>query len=90
MKISTSQEEEKSLDTKRFKNLQKCEINLDDGLIQPEEYAQTVQDGFQNSATRVKICIYFRHSDFSQIGPRPQLCKILLIFFRSLKSYDGY
>ena len=42
--------------TKRFKNLQKCEINVDyvDGL-KPEEYAQIIQDVFQNSATRVEI-----------------------------------
>ena len=44
--------------TKRFKNLQKCEINVYnvDGL-KPEEYAQTVQDVFQDSATRVKVVI---------------------------------
>ena len=42
--------------TKRFKNLQKCEINVDDADgLKPEEYAQTVQDVFQDSATRVKI-----------------------------------
>ena len=42
--------------TKRFKNLQKCEIMIDffDGL-KPEVYAQIVQDVFQDSATRVKV-----------------------------------
>ena len=43
---------------KRFKNLQKCDIDVvdyDDDLIQPEEYAKIVQDVFQNSATRVEI-----------------------------------
>merc|ERR1719350_2286277 len=46
---------------KRFKNLQKCDIDVvdwifDDDLIQPlEEYAQIVQDVFQNSAIRVEI-----------------------------------
>ena len=40
---------------KRFKNLQKCNIDVIDDLIQPEEYAQTVQDVFQNCATRVEI-----------------------------------
>ena len=45
--------------TKRFKNLQKFEITVNrvDGLIQPEEYAQIVQDVFQDSATRVKIVL---------------------------------
>ena len=44
--------------TKRFNNLQKCEINVDyvDGL-KPEEYAQIVQGVFQDSATRVKIVL---------------------------------
>jgi len=42
--------------TKRFKNLQKCEINVDDvDGLKPEEYAQIIQDVFQNSATRVEI-----------------------------------
>ena len=42
----------------RFKSLQKCEIYVDEDedLIQPEEYAQTLQDVFQNSVTRVEIC----------------------------------
>jgi len=42
---------------KRFKNLQKCDIYVgdDDDLIQPEEYAEIVQDVFENSATRVEI-----------------------------------
>ena len=40
---------------KRFKNLQKCNIDVIDDLIQPEEYAQTVEDVFQNCATRVEI-----------------------------------
>ena len=74
MKISASQEEEKSLDTKRFKNLQKCEINVDDGLIQPEEYAQTVQDGFQNSATMVKIFI-FGTLIFHKLGQGPNFVR---------------
>ena len=45
--------------SKCFKNLQKCEINVmyNDDLIQPKEYAQIVQDTFQNSATRVEIVI---------------------------------
>ena len=44
--------------TKRFKNLQECDIAVDyyDYVIQPDKYAQTVQDVFQNSATRVEIC----------------------------------
>jgi hypothetical protein len=43
--------------TKRFKNLQKCDINVtcDADLIQPEKYAQIIQDAFQNSAIRVKL-----------------------------------
>ena len=41
---------------KRFKNLQKCDIDVDDDkLIQPKEYAQIVQDVFQNSATSIWI-----------------------------------
>ena len=41
---------------KRFKNLQKCEICVFfNDLVRPEEYAQIVQDVFQNSSTRVKI-----------------------------------
>ena len=41
---------------KRFKNLQKCDIDVnDDKLIQPKEYAQIVQDVFQNSATSIWI-----------------------------------
>ena len=52
---------------KRFKNLQKCDIILDsvDDLSQPEEYAQIVQDVFQNSATTVKIV--FNYNDFPYI-----------------------
>jgi hypothetical protein len=42
--------------TKRFKNLQKFEINVyDDDVLKPKEYAQIVQGVFQDSATRVKI-----------------------------------
>ena len=46
--------------TKRFKNLQNCDIIVDtvNGLSQPEEYAKIVQDIFQNSATRVKIVTF--------------------------------
>ena len=41
---------------KHFKNLQKCEILIFfNDLIQPEEYAEIVQDVFQNSATRIEI-----------------------------------
>jgi len=43
---------------KRFKNLQKCDIDVDfvdDDLIQPEAYAEIVGSIFQNSATRIKI-----------------------------------
>ena len=41
---------------KRFKNLQKCEICVFfNDLVRPEEYAQIVQDVFQNSSIRVKI-----------------------------------
>ena len=42
---------------KRFKNLQKCDICVTYGTnsIQPKEYAEIVQDVFQNSATRVEI-----------------------------------
>jgi hypothetical protein len=41
---------------KRFKNLQKCEICVFfNDLVRPEEYAQIVQDVFQDSATSVKI-----------------------------------
>ena len=44
--------------TKRFKNLQKCEINARDvDGLKPEEYAQIVQGVFQDSATRVKIVL---------------------------------
>jgi len=44
--------------TKRFKNLQKCEIKVNYGdILKPEEYAQTVQDVFQDSATTVKVVI---------------------------------
>ena len=43
---------------KRFKNLQKCEINARDvDGLKPEEYAQIVQGVFQDSATRVKIVL---------------------------------
>jgi hypothetical protein len=50
---------------KRFKNLQKCEICVyhSKDLIQPEEYAQIVQDVFQNSATRVEIVFDRRCKD---------------------------
>jgi hypothetical protein len=53
---------------KRFKNLQKCDIDVDcygEDLIQPEEYAQIVQDVFQNSATRVEICFKEEASSFT-------------------------
>ena len=41
---------------KCFKNLQKCEICVFfSDLVRPEEYAQIVQDVFQNSSTTIKI-----------------------------------
>ena len=51
--------------TKRFKNLQKCEINVDDIIdgLNPEKYEQIVQDVFQDSATSVKIVF---ENDFSE------------------------
>ena len=44
---------------KLFKNLQKCDIRVYDpnDIIQPEAYAQIVQDVFKNFATRVSIII---------------------------------
>ena len=50
---------------KRFKNLQKCDIcvNFVNNLIQPKEYAQIVQDIFQNSATRVEIVFVKSHKN---------------------------
>jgi len=45
--------------TKRFKNLQKCDIHVIDehNLIEPEKYAQIIQHAFQNSAIRVKLVL---------------------------------
>jgi hypothetical protein len=51
---------------KCFKNLQKFDIHVyddDDDIIQLEEYAQTVQDVFKNSVTRVVI--YFEKSSYT-------------------------
>jgi len=71
---------------KRFKSLQKCEIYVDEDdedLIQPEEYAQIVQDVFQNSATRVEICFnklgsstYLTKEPFQRCVIRKIVCKL--------------
>ena len=44
---------------KLFKNLQKCDIRVSDpnDIIQPEAYAQIVQDVFKNFATKVSIIL---------------------------------
>ena len=47
----------------RFKNLQKLNIRVIDYSIQAREYAEIVENVFQNSATRIKIvfnhdCMY--------------------------------
>jgi len=65
---------------KRFKNLQKCDIEVyvyhDDNLIQPEEYAQIVQDVFQNSATRVEI-VLFKYNSSTYLTKEPfQRCVV--------------
>ena len=43
---------------KRFKNLQKFDIRVIDYSIEPREYAEIVENIFQNSATRIKIVFY--------------------------------
>ena len=63
---------------KRFKNLQKLDIDINnaDNIIQPEEYAQTVQNVFQNSATRVKIVFDIFTSSTTYLTKEPfQRCK---------------
>ena len=63
---------------KRFKNLQKFDIDINnaDNIIQPEEYAQTVQNVFQNSATRVKIVFDIFTSSTTYLTKEPfQRCK---------------
>ena len=63
---------------KRFKNLHKCEICVPYGTnsTQPKEYAQIVQDVFQNSATRVKIVFDIFTSSTTYLTKDPfQRCK---------------
>ena len=66
---------------KRFKNLQKCDIILKkvDDLSQPEEYAQIVQDAFQNSATTIKIVnfVFDKFDSFTYLIKEPfQICVV--------------
>ena len=68
---------------KRFKNLQKCDIDVNnvDNIIQPEEYAQIVQNVFQNSATRVKIVFDIFTSSTTYLTKEPfQRCKHVYCF----------
>ena len=71
---------------KRFKNLQKFDIDVNnvDNIIQPEEYAQIVQDVFQNSATRVKI-VFDKLDSFTYLIKEPfQRCVV-----KKEGSYDS-
>ena len=65
---------------KRFKNLQKCDICVTYGiknLSQPKEYAEIVQDVFQNSATRVEIVFSKSTKSFSNLTKEPfQKCVV--------------